>query len=57
MVRTPEGSEADFDAWLLRMVERARPDIDTRQERFKASLEEQEREKIQKKQAKEAVGG
>jgi hypothetical protein len=57
MIRTPEGTEAEFDAWLLRMVEMAKPDIDTRQERFRESLEEQEREKALRKQAKEAVAG
>ena len=55
--RTPEATEAEFDAWLARMVEAAKPEIDTRKERFKESLEMQEREKAARKQAKEAVAG
>jgi hypothetical protein len=55
MIRTPEGTEAEFDEWLARMVEAAKPEIDTRAQRNADAYEAQERERAQRKQAKEAV--
>jgi hypothetical protein len=55
MQRTPEATEAEFDAWLLRMVERAKPEIDTRAQRNADAYEVQERERAARKEAREAV--
>jgi hypothetical protein len=55
MARTPEGTEAEFDAWLARMKDAAQPKIDSRAERNAVAYETQERERQARKQAKEAV--
>ena len=55
MQRTPEATEAEFDAWLAKMVEAAKPEIESRAQRNADAYEMQERERALRKQAREAV--